>query len=563
MEISKNIFNNNNLPSIFALPKDENSWRVDWFGDIAFPNRLLRRKQPSILLHLSRVLNDSYRDNPAVLLSPESTTPAKQQRKVWISVGTLPLLRIGDIWRNGQLDTRPDYQLECFANLQIDRTTINLVKAGLNLAEEGFLLPLAEHPWHIQCTHSYCVMLDLPDNRRLMIPCMELIRFYFGSSSGLLTKLFLPPLERAALYSNPQFDRATGRLTLELAEHISGASAADIGRMHLDPFAWRAAAHIGASALKASVTHQSIYPQAYFPFEGKTTLIAAGKWLPFGEELKATFLVYNLRSCSHPFPFRSLRYEARDKGGSLTDRRQADSRESAMRPRQPARDSRDQNLVEQDGSNGLARKVKQVRFEPRFPDLTKKTIWKSKSLSALENNQNIGGKGSAPVEQAAIGDPGSERRVRSIDLAMRVKPESELPVPEFLRKAVEELKQLQGLHIELLTESEEDGWTIPVTILSNEDGEIDLRLCVEEKTGKLRLRRTSVFALKRDQDHVSAVFIESSPVHMKLYLTTGDDPEEIWRTLKCAAGDFMSRRESESENIAELINWVFESPRNF
>ena len=148
-----------------------------------------------------------------------------------------------------------------------------------------------------------------------------------------------------------------------------------------------------------------------------------------------------------------------------------------------------------------------------------------------------------------------------MDLAVLSRPELEKqqPVPEFLRDAVKELMQLQGLHIELLTESEDDGWTVPVTILSNEDGEINLGLCIEEQTGLLRLRRTSVFALTCDQAHVSAVFIESSPVHMKLYLTNGDDADEVWQTLRCAASDFLCRRESESANVAELINWVFDT----
>lgn len=112
--------------------------------------------------------------------------------------------------------------------------------------------------------------MELPHNRRLIIPCAELIRFYFGSSSNLVTKLFLPPLSRDVLYSKPHFDKATGRLTLQLATNISGVSAADIGRLHMDPVAWRAALHVGASLLKSSVTGQGAYPQAYFPFNGRT-----------------------------------------------------------------------------------------------------------------------------------------------------------------------------------------------------------------------------------------------------------------------------------------------------
>jgi hypothetical protein len=70
---------NNDFPSISAFPQDGKSWRIDWFGDLAFPNRSIRRTQPSLLLHLSKVLDASF----------------------------LPLLRIGDIWRDGKLEASP------------------------------------------------------------------------------------------------------------------------------------------------------------------------------------------------------------------------------------------------------------------------------------------------------------------------------------------------------------------------------------------------------------------------------------------------------------------------
>src|ERR1039457_1400427 len=127
--------------------------------------------------------------------------------------------------------------------------------SGLNPGDQGFLLPLSEHPWHMQCTQSYCVILELPDDRRLIIPCIELIRFYCGSSSSLVTALFLPPLERKTLFSNPRLDQATGRLVLELGEKMSGASAADIGRLHLDPVAWRAAMHIDRKSTRLNSSH--------------------------------------------------------------------------------------------------------------------------------------------------------------------------------------------------------------------------------------------------------------------------------------------------------------------
>jgi hypothetical protein len=364
-------------PRISVLPKGADPWRIDWFGDIAFPDRTVRRKQPSVLLHLSRVVDPVFRNNPAALLSPQSTLPPKFQRRVWVSVGTLILLRIGDIWTNGQLDIRPDYELETFPNIQIDTGTTTLVKAGLNLDEGGFLLPMSDHPWHMQCTQSYCVKVSLPNSRQMIIPCMELTRFYFGSSSSLLTKLFLPPLVRESLFTNASMAPMSSHLRIELAEKMSGASGADIGRISMDPIAARAAQLIGSSALRASIAQQAIYPQAVFPFEGKTDLIASGKWLSFGGQDKATFLVYHLRSCSHPFPFKSLRYEQKGVHSRRAPVPSQEHSEKTTRPhRHVAHDSRNQELVEKDPSNTLAPKSQELKEAPRFPDLKNKSIWK-------------------------------------------------------------------------------------------------------------------------------------------------------------------------------------------
>lgn len=527
---SQNSFEHNNLPSIFVFPKDGNSWRIDWSGDIAFPNRMLRRTQPSVLVHMSRVLDTTFRENPTVLLSADSTFVSKQ-RKVWVSVGTLPLLGVGDIWRDGQLERRPDYELEHFPDLEINSETAVLIKTGLNLEEKGFLLPRAEHPWHMQCPQSYCLMVDLPLNRRLIIPCMELVRFYFGSSSNLLTKLFLPPLNREALYSKSHFDKTTGRLSLELAPNISRTSAADIGRLHMDPVAWRAAAHVGASLLKGSIVGQGAYPQAYVPFEGQTSLVATGKWLTFGDEPRSTFLVYGLRSCSHAFPFRTLRYDVKGRSSPLVARKYTTSNASPVSHIQkPARNSSNQQLLESDASNKLARQAKPVWNAARFPDLAQKTIWKNRILTAPADDVTYSGTSTNSVQHAAVGDPGSERRTRPIDLQIRASQGSDFPVPEFLREIVDELNALEGFSIELLTESDQDGWNIPITVLANQDGEIDKGLFVEAGENRLREARRDVFggagarASDRRRGRVRSCSYEALPaVREKREGSMGDD----------------------------------------
>lgn len=93
---SQNQSSLNESPRIAVFPKGPTPWRIYWFGDIAFPDRSIRSKQPSVFVQLSRVTDSRFRDDPAVLLSANSTAPPNFQRRVWVSVGTLPLLRVGD-----------------------------------------------------------------------------------------------------------------------------------------------------------------------------------------------------------------------------------------------------------------------------------------------------------------------------------------------------------------------------------------------------------------------------------------------------------------------------------
>lgn len=550
---AKNVNFPSEAPRISVFPKDQTDWRIDWFGDIAFPNRLVRRKQPSVLVHLSRVIDNRFLSDPSTLLSPQCTRSAQFQKRVWVSVGTLTLLRIGDIWRDGQLVLRPDYELEKFDSVQISKDSTSLVKAGLNLDEGGFLLPLNEHPWHLQCTMSYCLMVQLPENRRMIIPCLELVRFYFGSSSNLLSKLFLPPLKRESLFSSAMLDPKTRKLQIDLAERMSGASAADIARIAMNPVAAHAARIIGASCLRASTSGQLIYPQAIFPFEGTTDLIASGKWLNHGDAPRSTFLVYSLRSCSHPFPFRSLQYNtvggfsgpnSQSAGASTHDSKKANKR--------AAHDSKDQSLVERDASNHLSRKTNYFKEVSRFPDLDKKSIWRDKTLPDGEMGTDVQGLPGEPVDSAAVGEAGSDQRVRAVDLAVITNAADwDLnSVPPFLRNTVTALIQLEGVAVELLTQSPHDGWTMPISVVANLDGEIDPKLMIEDTAGELRMRRAAVFALIRHAKHEHFVAIESVPTHIKIYEATWQD--QAWATIRRAAIDMIKGGQSDSLGAAHL-----------
>jgi hypothetical protein len=397
---------------IQKLTPDERLWRVDWFGEFSYPPGQ-RTNLPSVRVAISPVLCDPEDDS--ALLSV-TATGLNNQRLVWLPVGVLGAIRIGDIWKNGQCVFSPKYQTEKFEKLHIKRDTTDFVKSGMAL-EGAFLLPLAEHPWHQLQTMSFCVKVKLEDEKQIIIPCVELIRFYFGSSSRLLNLLFTKQISKDDLYKNMQFVEVTGQLHLKLASGLSGMSAADIGRISLDHDAWRAARLIFDTCMAASVQREAIYPYTGFPFVGTTDLIASGKWLSNGDRPNATFVVFNLHSCSHPFPFESLSYESSDDKKVSTqtnDSKNVDGSQaqtfiaSGVKPTT-------QTLSETDSGTAKASKEIWLKGKPRFPDLTGKRIWRERYDTA-DPPVIYFVEGVSPIERVSVGK-GSSRNgsTREVD----------------------------------------------------------------------------------------------------------------------------------------------------
>lgn len=536
---------------IGVFPKGSDVWRVDWFGSIAFPDRMARRKQPSVLVHLSKVLDPDMALEPGHLLDPGATLPTEYQAKRWVSVGTTMLLGIGDLWQDQLLIGTPQYETEVFADVEINQQTAVMVKAGSSLEEDGgFLLPLAEHPWHRGNTHSYCLRLTLADGRYLVVPCMELIRFYFGSSSELLSRLFMPPLNRQQLYTKAAWCHRRKRLTLTLAEGLPATSAADVGRVAGDETAWRAAMLVPSSCLRASVAGRDVFPQAVFPFEGMTNLTATGQWLSRGEEPQRTFLVYQLLTCSYRFPFAALRYVTTGESKRRAPHRAPfssgdgqDARDQVLRkPRQPDRPV----LREGDASSLLSGIARSLRPRRHFPDLDRKPVWShrklgSPSMTAWESGEII--------NDLAVGNAGSVQRIRPMSLAEALRPDR-ARMPEYLRQVVNAVRALDGVEVDILTASHEDGWTLPLSLCHDEDGVIANDQLISDEQGRERPRRVAVLslAIAPDEQGPLIAVIESPILAPIFYAAHADDQHELSDVMARVADDFtrVLRRERRS-----------------
>lgn len=131
------------LPRIYQLTPDGRPWRIDWFGEAGYPGSIPRYSQPSIKVSISPVRDTKPTYLPFHLVD----TDLSQQQDVWVPIGSLGMLQVGDIWQDGRLIAKPDYFPETFENLEIGPETVVRIKAGLPI-NDSYLLPFSEHPWH-------------------------------------------------------------------------------------------------------------------------------------------------------------------------------------------------------------------------------------------------------------------------------------------------------------------------------------------------------------------------------------------------------------------------------
>lgn len=508
--------------SIPQLTPDDRLWRIDWFGECHYPSGR-RKSQPSIRVVISPVLCHP-KDFNAMLSA--TATSLNNQRQVWLPVGILYLVRIGDIWRSGQCVHAPDYQVQKFEKLEINKGTTDFIKAGLALDGE-FLLPLNEHPWHRLQTQSYCLSVTLLNKKRIVIPCVELIRFYFGSASKLLHLLFTRQISAEDFWKSKHFDKSSRRLHLKLASGLSGMSATDIGRIALDNDAWRAARLIFDTCLAASVRREPIYPYTGFPFIGETNLVASGKWISCGATTDATFVVYTIQSCSHSFPFESLTYEVEDFKKVFSKKNNSTNHSQESQGQTSFTNSfrtKSQALADTDPGKSRYSKEYWAKGSPRFPYLTKKLVWRER-YDTNDPPVVLFLKGAAQDEQISVGDGSSSNgETRGIDIGQGPAPTDLSAIDpkqhKFVHEGIELAIKQANLHAKSVTPEliALSGYSHPVISLPHlvdENGEINsVSFCSDEHGGQ-RLRRGCFVVIK-----------EAKKTHFKVFIVERMDAED-------------------------------------
>jgi hypothetical protein len=492
-----------NMPSFPQLTPDARYWRIDWFGEMGYPGSVRRYSHPSIQVAIS----------PAQDVSAEIPKANPwEMRNVWMPIGSLGSLRIGDVWKNGELFSSPVYCQNTFENIKIDAETVSPIKAGLSL-DGSHLLPFEEHSGHRLHTNAYCLMVKMPGNLRLIIPAIEIIRFYFGTSSSLLHRLFTENFCEKRLWRDLLFNDETRHLHLKLADGMPTYAVHDIARIATNSHAKQSAASIRSHCVKATANGDPVYTYMGFPFVGNTTLTADGIWLSFAGKEHQTFLALHLNSCTHPLDFSSVTYDPcqrapwkrKEKTKSITTR--------ASEEKSPP--AKMKTSILDDSDPGSTRKMRRFLMTDslRFPDLRHKPV-RIRELVVSEGKQTIIKKPDGSYELVAFGEPHGKHSTRLIELENKPAPEKADPeekLPRFVQQGLKQSLTRSEVQKGFITNPfklcGEQSAVIPLPGIVDEDGVMDTAVFFMEPDGSQRMRRSCFIGVFDGQREVRKMAI--------------------------------------------------------
>lgn len=270
------------------------------------------------IVWIGNIIRGTTADGITVVFAPfgiskstgEEISDLSKRVSIVLPVAYLRKFRIGDIWENGKWTGRRDIQTQETFRLTIFENSVAVMPVGVPLNDDRinphYLLPFSDFEGHREHTHAQCARITLENGATLVVPCMELVRFYFGASGSFLKRLFSGAFALDRLYCDARLNSKSRTASVELAPDLSGIAATTVARIAFCKQARSAARWIVNSGVATAANRLTYYPKTTFPFYGTTDLTAYGRWICHGDS--RIFLAEQLSRCTHPFPFDTLFY---------------------------------------------------------------------------------------------------------------------------------------------------------------------------------------------------------------------------------------------------------------
>lgn len=298
-----------------SFPADDRVWRLNWFGGV--DRGTYERSLSEIKLSFSPLVT-----NLKLKRYSNHAVDSEVNDSVSVAIGHLPSLTLGSAWKNGEAIINDNINsetnvFEVYGSKipefipAMDIIPLNIYKLGGSLCMTPCLV-LKNMKLISTSNENMSWRISKPIST-VIIPCPEIVRFYFGTSSTLIRKLIhgaATNVSELVVLTDSNGKRITGpmpdgRFFITLRKQISDSDAPVIARILSDPIAAAMAQQLYFSLACESLSRRSLYMKAGLPFSGTSELKCQGTWIKIGPK-KFVYLVLQITSCSADFPYRGL-----------------------------------------------------------------------------------------------------------------------------------------------------------------------------------------------------------------------------------------------------------------
>ncbi len=319
------------IDRIANFPQDDRIWRVEWMRAIEQNPNVY--SEPTIQVLIARFKPDvekKYYANPHSRLY-YSNMDIEVNRVIKIGLGQFPLVNNGTLWKNG-LCVGLNVGKKISLKLNINDKTVKYVKGfhkdifeDENGIHESQILTTHNHNISAKGVYAECVGIEYKDDPfGIIIPITTLINFYYCPSTVMALAIFNGDIQHNLnkIINTEQscVDEALSLSSLKLRADVPDEDSWIISRILYTDEGFRGATlvHDSLMAQQADMNYKWLYPKSQFPFSGETTLEMYFKPIWCDIRNKWRLLVFDIISCTAPFPFK--RQEViRDNSGETAD----------------------------------------------------------------------------------------------------------------------------------------------------------------------------------------------------------------------------------------------------
>ncbi len=276
-------------------------WRLDSVGYLLRGNVL---SDPKIHITFSKVVNLELKRFDLNAVDPNI------KKRAEVGVSLLPILHMGSIWKNGYLvyPLTTGFAEEQTYPLTVSPHNVTFIRAGGILPEE------------LKCYEGlYCLGIKVNDDPfHTIIPCNEIFRYYFATSTSLTKKLVLgsalklsdkDKINDLVMFYNQEDNKPRtykiddDTYVVCVRKELYKSDAWTLSRILGEPIALSEACRVHNTILEANTARGALYLKMQFPFVGRTDLQVLR--VPFVSQKtgQRRYLVLKIQNCSYPLPF--------------------------------------------------------------------------------------------------------------------------------------------------------------------------------------------------------------------------------------------------------------------